>query len=104
LHLFLLDAHLTPPIIRLLFQLLLRSFVPIVQLMFLQSVPNGAKMKRSNQQHQKNLLRRVESDMILARGGDGVDPRLLELVRLLARRAAREVYDEQMKGRRVTRS
>jgi hypothetical protein len=72
--------------------------------MFLQSVPIGAKMKRGNQQHQKNLLRRVEPDMILARGGDGVDPRLLELVRLLARRAAREVYDEQMKGRRVTRS
>ena len=72
--------------------------------MFLQSVANGAKMKRGNQQHQRNLLRPVEREMILAQRGDSVDPRLLELVRMLARRAAREVYHEQMKGRRMTRS
>jgi hypothetical protein len=72
--------------------------------MFLQSVPNGANMKRGNQQRQKSLLRQVEPDMILVCGGDGVDPRLVELVRLLARRAAREVFDEQLKGHRVTRS
>ena len=32
------------------------------------------------------------------------DPRMVELVRLLARRAAREVYEEQMKERRPPRS
>jgi hypothetical protein len=75
-----------------------------VGLNFLQSVPVGTQMKRGNQQIRKNLHRQEGPDMILARGGDGVDPRLLELVRLLARRAAREFYDEQIKGRPVTRS
>ncbi len=36
--------------------------------------------------------------------GDGPDPRLVELVRLLARRAAREAFEEQTKERQTTRS
>ncbi|WP_256436378.1 MULTISPECIES: hypothetical protein [Agrobacterium] len=42
--------------------------------------------------------------MTLLRRGDGADPRLVELVRLLARRAAREAFEEQTKERRTTRS
>ena len=75
-----------------------------MQLILLQSVLVGAQMKRGNQQIRKSLHRQEEPDMILACGCDGVDPRLVDLVRLLARRAAREVYDEQIKGRPVTRS
>lgn len=37
------------------------------------------------------------------RRGDGPDPRMVELARLLARRAGREVYEEQMRERRPTR-
>ncbi len=37
-------------------------------------------------------------------GGDGPDPRLVELVRLLARRAARQWYEKMMEERRAGRS
>lgn len=37
-------------------------------------------------------------------GGDGPDPRLVELVRLLARRAARQWYEKVMEERRAGRS
>ncbi len=49
-------------------------------------------------------LRLVEPELTLVRRGDGPDPRMVELVRLLARRAAQEVYEEQMKERRPPRS
>ncbi|WP_255447019.1 hypothetical protein [Brucella anthropi] len=42
--------------------------------------------------------------MTLLRRGDGPDPRLVELVRLLARRAAREAFEEQTRERGTTRS
>jgi hypothetical protein len=61
-------------------------------------------MKSSNRQQKKTALPLVEPDLQLRRSGDDVDPRLVELVRLLARRAARQVVEEQMKGRRVPRS
>lgn len=50
------------------------------------------------------MLRPVEPELTLTRRGHGPDPRLVELVRLLARRAARQVYEEQMKQRRTLRS
>ncbi len=37
-------------------------------------------------------------------GRDGPDPRLVELVRLLARRAARQWYEKMMEERRAGRS
>jgi hypothetical protein len=37
-------------------------------------------------------------------GRDGPDPRLVELVRLLARRAARQRYEKMMEERRAGRS
>jgi len=36
-------------------------------------------------------------ELTLAASGDGPDPRMLALVRLLARRAARGLYDRQQK-------
>ncbi|MFC0499908.1 hypothetical protein [Asaia krungthepensis] len=70
----------------------------------LQSASNGATMDHGNRPKQKSALRLVEPELTLARRGDGPDPRMVELVRLLARRAAREVYEEQIKERRPPRS
>jgi len=70
----------------------------------LQSAPNGATMDQGNRQQQRSALRLVEPELSLVRNGDGPDPRLIELARLLARRAAREVFEEQMKERSTTRS
>lgn len=42
--------------------------------------------------------------LIPSKSGGGPDPRLAELVRLLARRAAREWYDQQSGVRRRPRS
>jgi hypothetical protein len=75
-----------------------------LRLLHLQSRFDGANMKSSNRQHQKTAHRLLEPDLQLRRSGDRSDPRLVELVRLLARRAARKVFEEQMKGRRVPRS
>ncbi len=50
------------------------------------------------------MLRLVEPELTLTHRGEGPDPRLVELVRLLARRAARDIYEEQMRRRRTTRS
>jgi len=43
-------------------------------------------------------------ELTLAASGDGPDPRMLSLVRLLARRAARGLYEQQMKDRRTPRA
>ena len=61
-------------------------------------------MNSGNRPKQRSALRLNEPELTLLRRGDGPDPRLVELVRLLARRAAREVFEEQTKGRRTTRS
>lgn len=61
-------------------------------------------METGNRQQRKTALRPVEPDLQLRQLGDSADPRLVELVRLLARRAARQVFEEQMKGRRAPRS
>lgn len=42
--------------------------------------------------------------LILSKSDRGCDPRLADLVRLLARRAAREWYDQQSGVRRRSRS
>ncbi|WEX85731.1 hypothetical protein PZN02_001959 [Sinorhizobium garamanticum] len=49
-------------------------------------------------------LRLAQPELTLTPRGEGSDPRLVELVRLLARRAARECYEEQVKDRRKKRS
>ncbi|WP_245294792.1 hypothetical protein [Rhizobium rhizosphaerae] len=70
----------------------------------LQSASNGATMDHGSRPKQRSALRLIEPELTLARRGDGPDPRMVELARLLARRAAREVYEEQMRERRPTRS
>lgn len=70
----------------------------------LQSLSNGATMDQDKRQQQMSALRLVEPELSLVRRGYGPDPRLSELARLLARRAAREVFEEQMKERSTTRS
>ena len=72
--------------------------------MSLQSGFNGAKMDAGNRQKRESALQFVQPDLQLRRCGQGSDPRLVELVRLLARRAARQAFEEQMKGRRAPRS
>jgi len=61
-------------------------------------------MDYGNSPKQRSALRLVEPELTLLQRGAGPDPRLVELVRLLARRAAREVFEEQMKERRTLRS
>lgn len=70
----------------------------------LQLASSDATMDHGNRPKQTSALRLLEPELALVRRGDGSDPRLIELVRLLARRAAREFYEEQMKGRRTPRS
>lgn len=45
-----------------------------------------------------------EPELTLATVDDDPDPRMLALVRLLARRAARGLYEQQMKDRRTPRA
>lgn len=71
---------------------------------YLQLVSNGATMNSGNRPKQRSTLRLNEPELTLLRRGDGPDPRLVELVRLLARRAAREAFEEQTKERQTTRS
>lgn len=76
----------------------------IVKTITLQSASNGATMDHGNRPKQRSALRLIEPELRLVQRGNGPDPRMVELVRLLARRAAREVYEEQMKERRPPRS
>ena len=57
----------------------------------------------SNNQLRKTARRFVKPDLQLRRLDENADLRLVELVRLLARRAARQVFEEQMKGRPTPR-
>lgn len=52
----------------------------------------------------REIRRLDEPELMLVKRGAGSDPRLVELARLLARRAAREWYEEQSKDRGATRS
>ncbi|UWF60432.1 hypothetical protein [Brucella sp. 2716] len=61
-------------------------------------------MNSGNRPKQRSTLRLNEPELTLLPHGDGPDPRLVELVRLLARRAAREAFEEQTKERQTTRS
>ena len=45
-----------------------------------------------------------KSELTLAASDDGPDPRMLALVRLLARRAARGVYEQQLQDHPASRS
>lgn len=58
---------------------------------------------------QPDITRKAEAqygkpELSLATAGDGPDPRLLALVRVLARRAARGLYEQQLKDGSTPRS
>ena len=61
-------------------------------------------MEHRGQQTAKKDLPLAEPELTLAWCGKDLDPRMVELVRLLARRAAREWYDKQIKEGGATRS
>ncbi|MBH2000270.1 MAG: hypothetical protein I8H96_14200 [Sphingomonadaceae bacterium] len=61
-------------------------------------------MATGSRQQRKKSSRPDEPVLNLAFSGSGPDPRLVKLVRLLARRAARKAYLEMLEERRTTRS
>jgi hypothetical protein len=65
---------------------------------------NGVIMKTAVDQKNGSVVRIVETELTLAHCGDGPDPRLVELVRLLARRAARDWYKHLAEEHRLKRS
>jgi len=68
------------------------------------SATNGVTMQRSAGQQDGTVAQLKERELTLAPlAGDGPDPRLVELARLLARRVARQWYDEMAEERRGPR-
>ena len=71
----------------------------------LQLRENGATMADENRNAKVRVLRPTRPELTLAQQGEGgCDPRLVDLVRLLARRAARDCYEKQAKDRGEGRS
>jgi hypothetical protein len=68
-------------------------------IIIVQSAASGAIMKEVVAQKRRDIARLTEPELTLVRRGDP-DPRLVELVRLLARRAAREWYEHITEERR----
>lgn len=78
--------------------MLARLFARIMTRQNLQSQGNGATMTDNGRSSKVRVLRLTKSELKLAHQDDeGCDPRLVELVRLLARRAARDWYEKQTK-------
>jgi len=75
----------------------------LMVLIIVQSVANSAIMKEVVAQKRKNIARLGEPELTLVKRGDP-DPRLAELVRILARQAAREWYDHLVEERDRKRS
>ncbi|MBV1703169.1 MAG: hypothetical protein KGQ46_15295 [Hyphomicrobiales bacterium] len=61
-------------------------------------------MRQFKRLQQTNVLRLIEPELTFKSCGNGPDLRMVELARLLARRAARELFEEQKKERSTTRS
>lgn len=69
-----------------------------------QSEANVVIMRKFNVQKTRYAVRLSEPELALLRRGDNLDPRLIELVRALARRAAREWRDHIAQERHQRRS
>jgi hypothetical protein len=70
-----------------------------------QSTASGAIVKEVVAQKRESVAGLGEHELALSpRRGDSPDPRLVELVRLLARRAAQEWYKQVAEQRRSKRS
>jgi hypothetical protein len=74
----------------------------VIAIITAQSAVNGAIMKEAVAQKRKNVARFGEPELALALHGNGPDPRLVELARLLARRAARKWYDHLAEEQRLS--
>ena len=61
-------------------------------------------MDSGSQSKQETGLRLIKPELSLQRRGADADPRLADLVRLLARRAARKIFEQQKWERRRPRS
>lgn len=82
---------------------LLVAMPTVIAIITVQSAVNGALMKEVVAQKRRGIARLTGPELTLVRRGDGPDPRLVELARLLARRAAREWYAHLADGRRPKR-
>lgn len=69
-----------------------------------QLAVNGAIMKQDAGPTRKRTARLMEPELMLAPDGGSPDPRLVELARLLARRAARKWYHHLAEERCPKRS
>ena len=83
---------------------------PIVKLMVLGIIPvrpmvNGITMKDVGVQKRKDIARYNEPELTLVpQSGNAPDPRLVEIVRLLARHAAQRWYEQANKEQGSKRS
>lgn len=75
----------------------------LAAIIVVQSAARGAIIKEVVAQKRRDIARLTKPKLTLVRRGDP-DPRMVELVRLLARRAAREWYDHITEERRSKRS
>jgi hypothetical protein len=87
-----------------------RLLLSIVMLMLLgiitvRAAASGVTMKETIAQESKDIARVNEAELTLGpRSARAPDPRLVEFARLLARRAAREWYEQIVEERRPKRS
>lgn len=69
--------------------------VPVLGIITVQSTVSGVAMKETVTQEREGIARFSEPELTLApQSASAPDPRLVAFVRLLARRAAREWYDQ----------
>jgi hypothetical protein len=86
--------------------LLLSTAMPMVLgIITVQSTVSGVTMKETVAQKREGITRFSEPELTLAPPSDNApDPRLVEFVRLLARRAAQEWYEQIAEEHRPKRS
>lgn len=77
----------------------------MIAIIAVQLAVNGTIMNEAVTQKLKSIARLREPELALVpHAADGPDPRLVELARLLARRAAQEWYNQIAEERRSKRS
>lgn len=77
----------------------------VLGIITVHSAVNGATMKETVAQGRKGIVRFSEPELTLApQNANAPDPRLVEFVRLLARRAAQKWYKEIAEEHRPKRS
>lgn len=95
---------LLPPAILQQLQLLIAVVTAMLTSNILQSASNAATMGQASRSVEKILTPVPEPELTLRRHNQGVDRHLVDLVRLLARRAARGSFEAQIEERQKTRS